>query len=547
MDGDITRGTTRGITGPAPDRAEPLERFARGFDASGTGGWDPPAARGITVERLLGVGSSALVWLVWWDSPAEPDWQLVDGFPPAAFALKVPRAHAAGRPPLHTVAAELQALDMLRHGHLVRAYGALETSQGLGLMLEPYSAGSLAGLLGSVGSVSLGEVVTVLTPIATALGALHQGGVAHGDVSPGNILLAADGKPALGDLADAVILGTPRSDTGTPGFAAPERELEGRLPQGADSATRREARAGLAPEADVYSLAAVAWFALTGSVPARGRGRAPLRSLRPELPESITLLLESALHGDPRLRPSAEDFAVELFRCAAPAALDLSPHVHEEVVPELPTLHGSDTGRRRWAPRFGAVALAALVFAGLWLSAGILTPTPTTTPAPASLTAQPAQEQSDESGSEDSLPEDPRPWQLLHHRDPVQAAEGLAALRTQALREVSREQVQRYTAAESPARTAELALIEGFTERGLTYQGAPLEISVSEERDPSGSDRQVQGLDRQTQRVAELRASVTATGLETGAPESQEVVLVLHRQDGKWLLHAVRELSSAGG
>lgn len=547
MDGDITAGTTAGHGAPirrdlaagSTDRATPLERVARSFDAAGHHGWEPPAAPGITVERLLGGGSRALVWLVWWDSPAEPDWHLVDGCPPTAFALKVPRARLAGRPPLHHVTAELQALDMLRHEHLVRAYGALETSQGIGLMLEPYSAGSLAQLLRGVGRLELGEVVTVLTPIATALGALHQGGVAHGDVSPGNILLAADGKPALGDLADAPILGTPRSDTGTPGFAAPERELEGRLPSGADSATRRAARAGLAPEADVYSLAAVAWFALTGSTPAPDRRRAPLRSLRPELPASIAGLLESALGGDPARRPDAQDFAVELFRCAAPKALDLTPHVHEEVVPELPTLPGRDAGVRRWAPRLGTFALAAVVLAGLWFSAGMLTPGPSTALGPAAQPAEIAQDRDPSGGP-------PSPEQQLRDRDPVRAVQGLAALRTQALREGSQEAVRRYTVPESPAREADAALIQRFTDHGSGYRGATFRIDVADPDqevgtpttpDPAQPDpAEPGGLE-----VAQLRASVTASVQETGGEESQDVVLVLHRQEGAWLLYSVRE------
>ncbi|MGJ9371662.1 protein kinase domain-containing protein [Nesterenkonia sp. CF4.4] len=586
MNGDITGRRSK----RRAERAAPLERVRRTFDASLTRGWDPPSAPGITVERLLGAGGNALVWLVWWDSPEEPDWQLVDGCPPAAFALKVPRAQRAGqdvgetggralrRPLLETAAAELQALDMLRHEHLVRAYGALETSQGLGLMLEPYNAGSLGQLLRSVGRLSLGEVVTVLTPIATALGALHQGGVAHGDVSPGNILLAADGKPALGDLADAAILGTARSETGTPGFAAPERELEGRLPLRADSATRREARAGLAPEADVFSLGAVAWFALTGLLPARSRQRAPLPSLRPELPETIALLLESALQEDPALRPSAQHFAVELFRCAAPTALDLAPHVHEEVVPELPTRPGPETSGRRRAPRLSAFALAALGFLGLWFAAGVFTPTPTHTPTttltPVSQSTQPPVDPSeqppeqrgpdDPRGADDRRPvapdpADPSPAELLSHPDPERAVEGVAVLRTRALREASVEQVRGYTVADAPAWTADARLVGGFAEAGLSYRGAPLEITVDEEVDDEGraegegdaedgseGDRRSGGEDEgERARVAELRATVTATGMESGVPESQQVVLVMQREDGRWRLHTVREVDPA--
>lgn len=573
-------------TGGTLYRAEPLERVARTFHGWGDRGWDPPQAPGITVERLLGAEADALVWLVWWDSPAEPDWQLVDGCPPAAFALKVPRAPVADPIPLRSAIAELQALDMLRHEHLVRAYGVLETSRGLGLMLEPYSAGALGDLLLSVGTLDLGEVVTVLTPIATALGALHRGGVAHGKVTPGNILLAADGKPALGDLADAAVLGTPRTLAAPAGFTAPERDLEARLPPEADAAARREARAGLAPAADVYALGAVAWFALTHSVPAVGRRRAPLRSLRPELPASISRLLEAALDTEPARRPSAEDFAVELFRCAAPTALDLTPYVHEEVVPELPSRPGPAKQGHRRAPRFAALTLAGLGFAGLWVAAGPPVAMPTTTLVPASQEAHPESQSRETSGAPDTAdtPEtadtpdtpgpseagagraetpEPRfgtgdgggstPLQLLRDPDPMRAVAGIAALRTQALREVSEQDVRRYTVPDAPARSAELELIRGFARTGAGYQGAALSIQVSREdansssgsQQPESQQPESSDPDLAPERVTELPVTVTAGGGSAGAAESQRVLLVLHRVQDRWLLHSVLELPAS--
>ena len=47
--------------------------------------------------------------------------------------------------------------------------------------------------------------MTILTPICQAVAALHAAGGMHGDISPGNIMLASDGRPLLLDLGAAQI------------------------------------------------------------------------------------------------------------------------------------------------------------------------------------------------------------------------------------------------------------------------------------------------------------------------------------------------------
>lgn len=61
-----------------------------------------------------------------------------------------------------------------------------------------------------------------------ALAHLHRVGIRHGDLTPSNILVRADGTATLIDLSCAAPLGAPASDSvsGTPGYLAPE-VLEG--------------------------------------------------------------------------------------------------------------------------------------------------------------------------------------------------------------------------------------------------------------------------------------------------------------------------------
>jgi serine/threonine protein kinase len=167
--------------------------------------------------------------------------------------------------------------------------------------------------------------VTVLTPIAQALAYLHGQGFTHGDVSPGNVLFTAHGKPLLADLGVARMVAdaTAVADAGTEGFR--------------DPAPVDAVRAGLQPERDVYSLAALGWYCLTGRAPEPGAQRPPLPLLVPGVPAELAAALESGLHEDRRLRPSAAELAAAVHRSAVAAPVDLSVTVHPTVIPQLLT------------------------------------------------------------------------------------------------------------------------------------------------------------------------------------------------------------------
>ena len=100
----------------------------------------------------------------------------------------------------------------------------------------------------------------MLTPIAQVLGYLHAKGFTHGDVSPGNVLFTGHGKPMLSDVGIARMVGDASAvaDHGTAGFM--------------DPAPVDAVRAGLQPERDVFSVAALGWYCLTGEPPRRTRG-----------------------------------------------------------------------------------------------------------------------------------------------------------------------------------------------------------------------------------------------------------------------------------
>ncbi|MDN3937119.1 serine/threonine-protein kinase [Arthrobacter sp. YD4] len=310
-----------------------------------------PDVEGYRVGRMLGRGSSAVVWLATEQaSGGSVALKCFDRGPSGAGGVTEP-----GPETEEAVRREVRILSVVEHAHLVgvrdvvRFRAGDDGGTGLALVLDYASGGSLAELIAAGGSLGPGETVTILTPVAQALSYLHGRGFTHGDVSPGNVLFTAHGKPLLSDLGVGRMIADAADahPAGTGGFQ--------------DPTPVDPFRAGLQPEADVYSVAALGWYCLTGAPPPPEPQRAPLPLLVPGVPAALTAALESGLRLDRRLRPSAADFAAAVYRSATAAPVDLTVSAHPTVLPELLTHRsGPATPRERRAARRSAVVLALL-------------------------------------------------------------------------------------------------------------------------------------------------------------------------------------------
>ncbi|SPL99573.1 putative serine/threonine protein kinase [[Actinomadura] parvosata subsp. kistnae] len=161
------------------------------------------------------------------------------------------------------------------------------------------------------------ELQRLAVATATALDAIHQAGVVHGDLTPANVLLGPDG-PRVVDFGIAAALGSGMKATsnivGTPAYMAPE-QLAGQ-PVGA--------------AADVFSWASVLVFAATG-VPPFGDDSLPAvinRILREEpvlgdLGRPLREVVTACLTKDPAGRPSMRDV---LLRLTAPSRRPSAPY-----------------------------------------------------------------------------------------------------------------------------------------------------------------------------------------------------------------------------
>jgi serine/threonine protein kinase len=205
---------------------------------------------------------------------------------------------------------EAQLAAQLRHPNIVSIYdiGGRAGLQWYTMELVPGS--SLAQLVQRQGPLPVDRVVRLLGEALSALEHAHALGLVHRDVKPENMLIEPDGRLRITDFGLALALrgerfGGASSRSGTPQFAAPEQLLGERVDQ----------------RADLYSLGAVAYYALLGRPPFEGitpevilakqtTGALPsLQEDRKDVPRELEEVLRHAVESDPKHRfPSAHAF-----------------------------------------------------------------------------------------------------------------------------------------------------------------------------------------------------------------------------------------------
>ncbi len=220
---------------------------------------------------------------------------------------------------------EAAVMKRLRHPNIVALY-QFHDGDPAALVLEYVPGRTLADLVGADGWLAPVRAALVIEQIAAALDCAHAQGVIHRDVKPSNILLARRGPARLSDFGVAHIdedtpLTVMGDILGTIEYASPEQVHGNETP---------DARS------DVYSLAAAAYFALTGTPPFRAADNStqaqlsvmhrqvfaeppPLRLQREDLSPEIEAAVLRGLAKAPASRyPSAGQFAATL-RAAAEA------------------------------------------------------------------------------------------------------------------------------------------------------------------------------------------------------------------------------------
>ena len=198
--------------------------------------------------ELLGEGGSARVF------------RAADKVEGNTLALKILRADMAEEPSqVESFVREARLLLDLQHEHLVKGLRVAKEGGTFFFAMEELSGRCLQDLLAESGRLDEATALEVVLQVASALEVLHERGLVHRDVKPGNIVWSEERGAVLIDLGFAV----PRSASGQSGettagtvhYIAPEQA---------------RGSAELDVRADIYALGATLYHLVTGSLPFDG-------------------------------------------------------------------------------------------------------------------------------------------------------------------------------------------------------------------------------------------------------------------------------------
>lgn len=296
---------------------------------------------------------------------------------------------------------EARAIALVSHPNVVEVFDLGIDDERAFIVMELLEGETLAALLARKGKLGVTRAVELFLPLISAAAAIHDTGVVHRDLKPGNVMLARRGHYAV----EPVVLdfGISRIGEGSSGdleLTEPHL-LVGTLPYVAPEQLRDARAAGR--QSDQYALGVMLYECVTGRKPFTGADRYELinavmtepidapSAIDRAIPAELDAVVLRALARRPEARfPSMRAFGSALlsvadrsawkrwaaeFAGADPTTIDVSTETGQDVRTR-PVASGTSA---RLAPRWGALGVGALVI-GLVAVAMSVDRSPTSSP-----------------------------------------------------------------------------------------------------------------------------------------------------------------------
>ena len=212
---------------------------------------------------------------------------------------------------------EALSVSNLSHPNIVEVYDVGEEEGQHYIVMEYIEGKTLKQLLKKRESLTLTEVIDIMTQLTDGISHAHESYIIHRDIKPQNIMIEDDGKVKITDFGIAMALNATQltqtnSVMGSVHYLPPE-QASGK------SATIKS---------DIYSMGILMYELITGNVPFKGdnaveialkhmKDKIPsIRKQDPSIPQSVENILIKATAKNPRNRyESAKEMHEDLLHC----------------------------------------------------------------------------------------------------------------------------------------------------------------------------------------------------------------------------------------